>query len=51
MTEKVFLEGIIYYTDQDCAIIIHLDKLGKESNRLMTCVDLKTGKEKWTSAG
>ncbi len=48
MSEKVFLEGILYYTDKDCAIIIHLDKLGKKSNRLITCVDLKTGKEKWT---
>lgn len=48
MTEKVFLEGIMYYTDQDCAIIVHLDKLGKVSNRLITCIDLKSGKEKWT---
>lgn len=46
--DKVFLEGIIYYQDNDCVIIIHLDKLGKVSNRLMTCVDLKTGREKWT---
>jgi hypothetical protein len=46
--DKVFLEGIIYHQDNDCAIIIHLDKLGKISNRIMTCVDLKTGKEKWT---
>lgn len=48
MSEKVFLEGILYYTDKDCAIIIYLDQLGKKSNRLMTCIDLKTGKEKWT---
>ncbi|MEO8514263.1 MAG: hypothetical protein ABI543_11925 [Ignavibacteria bacterium] len=46
--EKIYLEGIIYHQDKDCAIIIYLDKLGKKSNRLMTCVDLKTGKEKWT---
>ncbi len=46
--DKVFLEGIIYYSDADCAIIIYLDKLGKKSDRIMTCVDLKTGKEKWT---
>ncbi|MCC7159229.1 MAG: hypothetical protein IT281_06805 [Ignavibacteria bacterium] len=46
--EKVYLEGIMYHTDKDCAIIIYLDQLGKKSNRFMTCVDLKTGKEKWT---
>ena len=48
LSEKVYLEGIMYHDDGDCAIIIHLDKLGKKSSRLITCVDLKTGKEKWT---
>ena len=48
LNENVYLEGILYYTDSDCAIIIYLDKLGKVSDRIMTCVDLKTGKEKWT---
>ena len=48
MTDKVFLEGIIYYQDSDCAIVIHLDQLGKKSNRILTCVDVKPGKEKWT---
>ena len=46
--EKIYLEGILYYDDADCAIIIYLDKLGKKSDRLMSCVDLKTGKEMWT---
>lgn len=46
--EKVYLEGIMYYDDPDCAIIIHLDKLGKKSDRLMTCINLETGKEMWT---
>jgi hypothetical protein len=48
VSEKVYLEGIIYYSDKDCAIIIHLDKLGKKSDRIMTCIDLKTKEEKWT---
>jgi hypothetical protein len=48
LTSKVFLEGIMYYQDKDCAIIIALDQLGKKSNRIMTCVDLQSGKEKWT---
>ncbi|HAX48119.1 MAG TPA: hypothetical protein PK605_03585 [Ignavibacteria bacterium] len=46
--EKIYLEGILYYDDADCAIIIYLDKLGKKSDRLMSCIDLKTGKEMWT---
>src|SRR4030095_858794 len=46
--EKVFLEGLIYYQDQDCAIIISPDHLGRESNRIVTCVDLKSDKIKWT---
>ncbi len=46
--EKVYLEGIMYYDDADCAIIIYLDKLGKKSSRLMSCIDVKTGKEMWT---
>lgn len=46
--DKIFLEGIMYYNDGDCAIIIYLDKLGKVSDRIMTCIDLKTGKEMWT---
>ena len=48
LADKIYLEGILYYADKDCAIIIHLDKLGKVSDRIMTCVDLKTGKEMWT---
>ena len=46
--ERVYLEGMMYYSDEDCAIIIHLDQLGRKSNRMVTCVDLKTGAEKWT---
>jgi outer membrane protein assembly factor BamB len=46
--DKVYLEGIIYYQDQDCTLIVYLDQLGKKSNRILTCIDNKTGKEKWT---
>ncbi len=48
LTEKIYLEGILYYSDVDCAIIIYLDKLGKKSDRIMTCIDMTTGKEMWT---
>jgi outer membrane protein assembly factor BamB len=49
LTDKVYLEGIVYFQDEDCAIVIHLDQLGRKSERLVTCVDIKSGKEKWTA--
>ena len=48
LNEKIYLEGIMYHMDSDCAIIIYLDQLGKKSNRLVACVDLASGKELWT---
>ena len=48
LSDKVYLEGIAYHKDEDCTIIIYLDQLGRKSNRILTCVDVKTGKEKWT---
>jgi len=48
-TEKGYLEGILYYNDNDCGIIVYLDQIGRKSSRLMSCVDLKTGQEKWTA--
>ena len=48
-TDKSYLDGILYYYDKDCGIVIYLDQLGKKSNRIMTCIDLNTGEEKWTA--
>lgn len=47
LSDKIFLEGILYYQDKDCAIIIYLNQIGKKADRIMTCFD-NTGKEKWT---
>ncbi len=47
LSTRPFLEGIIYYQDADCAIIIHVNQIGKVADRIMTCID-NTGKEKWT---
>ena len=47
ISSKVYLEGIAYYKDEDCTLIISLDQLGKKSNRILTCIDAKTGNEKW----
>ena len=47
MSNKIFLEGIIYHQDNDCAVIIHVSQIGKKADRIMTCID-NTGKEKWS---
>jgi hypothetical protein len=46
--DKVYLNGIIIYQDQDAAVILHQDKLGKNNDRMLTCVDAD-GNEKWTA--
>lgn len=48
LTDTVFLEGIIYHQDAECAIIIYLDQIGRTSNRFMTCYDLPAGSRRWT---
>ncbi len=48
LTDKIFLEGIIYHQDEKCAIIIHLDQIGRKANRIMACYDLATGRLKWS---
>ena len=47
VSNKVYLQGIIYYQDDETAVIIYVDEAGKTANRIMTCIDIKTGKEKW----
>jgi len=48
LSDTIFLEGIIYHQDEDCAIIIYLDRIGKKANRFMTCYDLAAGRALWT---
>ncbi len=45
---KIYIEGIIFFQDSDCCLIIHQDAAGKTANRLLTCVGID-GKEKWTA--
>ncbi len=47
-TDKTFLNGKIYYQDDDYFVIIYLDQAGKIANRLLVCYDAKTGKEAWS---
>jgi hypothetical protein len=44
---KVFIEGELLYSDDEIAVIIHQDVVGKKANRMLTCID-KSGKELWT---
>lgn len=47
LTGQVFLRGIIYHQDSDGAVIISLNQVDKQADRLMTLID-PTGKIKWT---
>jgi len=47
LTDQVFLRGIIYHQDSDGAVIISLNQVAKQADRLMTMID-RTGKIKWT---
>jgi len=47
--ERVYIEGIIFYQDADCCLILHQDAAGQTADRLLTCVD-GSGKEKWTTS-
>jgi len=48
LSDKGYLEGIIYFQDSDYVVVIYLDQVGKVANRIMTCIDTKNGKEIWT---
>lgn len=47
LSETIFLQGIIYHQDDEGAIIIHVDRIGKKADRIMTCID-REGKTKWS---
>lgn len=44
---KVYLEGLILYDDNENVIILHQSQIGKNADRMLTCID-NSGKEKWT---
>jgi hypothetical protein len=47
--DRIYIEGMIFYQDADCCLILHQDAAGQTANRLLTCVD-GSGKEKWTTS-
>jgi outer membrane protein assembly factor BamB len=48
VSDKSYIEGIIYFQDEDNVYIVSVDKAGKKANRIFTCIDAVTGKEKWS---
>ena len=45
--DKVYLEGVIIFSDTDYILIIHQSGAGKDAKRLLTCIDSK-GTTLWT---
>jgi len=48
VSDKNYIEGILYAQDEDYVFIISLDQAGKKADRIFTCIDANTGKEKWS---
>lgn len=48
VSDKNYIEGIIYAQDEKNVYIVSVDQAGKKANRLFTCIDAATGKEKWS---
>jgi hypothetical protein len=48
VSDKNYIEGIIYAQDADYIFLVSLTQAGKKCDRIFTCVDAETGKEKWS---
>jgi hypothetical protein len=48
LSDESYIEGIIYAQDEDYVFIVSVDEYGKKANRIFTCVDARTGREKWS---
>ena len=44
---RVFIEGIILYQDDEAAVVLYQTQAGKKADRILTCVT-SAGKELWT---
>jgi len=45
--DRVFIEGVILCNNNDAAIILYQNRIGKKANRILTCIEAD-GKERWT---
>jgi hypothetical protein len=48
VSDKNYIEGILYFQDEDYVYIISQDQAGKKASRILTCIDTKTGREVWS---
>lgn len=48
ISDKKYIEGIIYSQDNDFVFIVSLTQAGKKADRIFTCIDSETGQEKWS---
>jgi hypothetical protein len=48
ISDKNYIEGIIYAQDEDYVFLVSLDAAGKKANRIFTCLETKIGKELWS---
>ncbi|MBI5402045.1 MAG: hypothetical protein HY959_01475 [Ignavibacteriae bacterium] len=49
MPDKVFLEGVMLYQDDECCFIFYQDKVGSNAERLLSCID-REGNILWTAS-
>ncbi len=47
--DKVFLEGVLLYQDDDCCFVFHQTQAGSNADRLLSCID-KDGNILWTAS-
>lgn len=47
LNDKVYLEGILPYQDEECCIIFHQTQSGNEAERILSCIDDK-GNTLWS---
>ena len=45
--DRVFIEGVILCNNNDAAIILYQNRIGKKADRILTCIEAD-GKERWT---
>ncbi|MEO8512453.1 MAG: PQQ-binding-like beta-propeller repeat protein [Ignavibacteria bacterium] len=48
VSDKNYIEGILYFQDEDYVYIISQDQAGKKASRILSCIDTKTGREVWS---
>jgi hypothetical protein len=45
--DRVFIEGVVLCYNDEAAVILHQNRIGKKADRILTCVEAD-GRERWT---